>query len=100
MMVCIVCEQEVGEHDIAEDIRPGDWVICRECDKITPNRKQAIRHWFKRCIGWERHQKIEETAKMALVQLTHLENCGALTDEEAPMIEALRNALERKEEHP
>ena len=47
--VCIVCERGVNHPDIPEDIYPGDMVICRECDKITPNRRQAEDHYFLRC---------------------------------------------------
>lgn len=45
---CIVCERTVCDACFAPDLRPGDMVLCRECDKVTPDRTQAIRHYWLR----------------------------------------------------
>jgi len=46
--LCIVCECQISQNDIAPGVRPGDMVICRECDKITPDRTQAEKHFWLR----------------------------------------------------
>jgi hypothetical protein len=45
LQLCIVCERGVCQNDIPPDLRPGDNVICCECDKITPDRVQAGKHF-------------------------------------------------------
>jgi hypothetical protein len=62
-MICIVCEEEVSQSDIAPDLHLGDYVICKECNKITPNRKQAVDHWGKRAVRFERLRKLEVAVK-------------------------------------
>lgn len=48
LQLCIVCEREICQNCLPADLRPGDHVICLECDKITPNREQASRHYWQR----------------------------------------------------
>lgn len=45
---CIVCGQPVCSTHIAQDILPGDYIICVRCDPLTPNREQAIKHYLLR----------------------------------------------------
>ena len=48
LQVCIVCERSICQNELAPGLWPGDLVICRECDKITPNREQAEQHFWLR----------------------------------------------------
>jgi hypothetical protein len=98
-MICIVCERDVAEADVADSIRPGDWVICRECDKITPDRRQAGQHWIKRSI-WRsaqttRLKRFEEATRLAFAYLSSYlgDDDLALTDEEQAMMKTLKEAL-------
>lgn len=55
--LCIVCERHVGQNNIAPDIRPGEEVICRECDEITPDREQAVKHfWLRQRLKSQKRQ--------------------------------------------
>ncbi|HLZ64408.1 MAG TPA: hypothetical protein VKR06_46365 [Ktedonosporobacter sp.] len=94
--VCSVCNKNVEESNFAPHLQPGDLVICRECDKITPNRWQAQMHYAKRIVQWERLKKIEAAARTAFAHLSWLEKCGDLTREEEPMMNELREALTSK----
>src|SRR5579859_8021568 len=77
--VCSVCNKNVEESNFAPHLQPGDLVICRECDKITPNRWQAQMHYAKRIVQWERLKKIEAAARTAFAHLSWLEKCGDVT---------------------
>lgn len=92
--ICIVCEKSIDQSEVAPGIRLGDLVICKGCDEITPNRWQAGEHWRNRYLQWARQLRIEEAAKLAYTHLNRLDQCGALTREDDPILEALKKALE------
>ena len=93
--ICIVCEQEIKEEQVAPGINPGDWVICTGCDAITTDRQQARRHWEKHYGEWVRLKKIEEAARVAFAHLSYLDDSGVLTRKEEPMMKVLTEALRR-----
>lgn len=91
--ICIVCERDISILQVAPNVRPGDLVICQDCDKVTPNRAQAEAHFRRHSLSWLRHVKIEEAAQKAYKHFSGLNDRGLLTNEEIPLIKELGEAL-------
>ena len=91
---CIVCEQSINHDNVAPGIHPGDYVLCKDCDKITPDRRQAEAHWMKRYQHWARQTRIKEAAQEAYDHLAFLNQHRMLTVGGLMVMEQLKKALE------
>jgi hypothetical protein len=91
---CIVCEQLIDQNDVAPDVKPWDWFVCKTCGTITPDRAQAEAHWTQRYPGWKRRAQIEVVAKEAYDHLVYLDQHRMLTVGGLMIMKQLKEALE------